>query len=202
MVTFRFLILIVLFIPQIASAEGGLYGKRRISAGGGYYKPGNEAVRAFDKSGLTFSAAVGIPVGEVVDIRAGFSHLRLSNSGVDITVTSLAANLLYHFETSGTLKPGVSVGGVFVNAEASAGAVSEDDSEFGFSAGFEIEAGGSGSATLGLGADFARIAGKSDVSVGGNIFLWIAESAYLTPSLTYAFDEGDLFIGGGIGFKF
>lgn len=198
----RFVLLVLLLFPEVVFAEGGLWGERRLSFGGGYVRPGNEALREFDSSGLAFFAGVGLPATERVDFTAGFSHLRFSESGVDITVTSVGGGILYHFETSGPIRPAVSMGGVFNHAEASAGTASEDDSEFGFSVGLGFEAGDTGSAALGFGANYMRMGGKSSANVGGSIVLWISDSAYLGPAISYGFDEGDVSVDCGVGFKF
>ena len=195
-------LVILLGLPGQSLAEGGLFGKKRISVGAGYLRPGDEFVREFDSSGFFFRGGIGLPLMERLDFAASFGQTKLSNSGVSLDATSVVGSILYHFETTGSATPAVAIGGAFVDAKVEAGLESESESEVGFFAGIGLEAEISESALLNAEASFTRIAGTSDVEVSGGPLFWLGHSALFGATVGYAFDEGDVVIGASIGFVF
>ena len=183
---------IALSLPNLAQADGSLFGKKQLAVGVGYFRPGNDAVRVFDSSSLTFAGGIGVPVNEVIDITGGLGYSGLSNAGLSVNVTTVNLKLLYHFETESALKPAVTIGSAYVNAASNAGITSQDQNEFGFSGGLAVEAEISERVIFGAEADFIRIAGSSYLSLNGELSFWLSDTVYLPISVGYASDEGDL----------
>lgn len=185
-----------------AYAEGGLYGKTRISFGAGYLRPGDEATRAFDSIGIIYGGGIGLPMSQDLDIEVGFSHMKLSSGGVDISATDVDGTLLYHLRTGGTVEPSVFLGGTMVNAEDEAGFASEDGTEFGFIGGIGFEASISENALISGSAALSRIAGSYDVALQAGPTIWQSDPMYLHLIVGYATDKGDVIVKGGFGFTF
>ncbi|MEN8188228.1 MAG: outer membrane beta-barrel protein [Thermodesulfobacteriota bacterium] len=184
-----------LTIAVTAGAET-LLGTNYIGGSIGYVEYGNEYRDRVFGNGTDMGVVGNINLAESIDLNlsAKYEWTDGDDAGLDTesTLFLAVADLVYFFNTGERLKPYInaSLGGVYVEAEASGPGLHAQDDEtrlaFGGGGGVEFEAGES--VLLRLGLDYLNMDEVENIDLTTSLGFWFTKKILGAVSATYDFD--------------
>ena len=215
----RFLILLVLLavVTTSTSVHAGLLGKRSFGISIGQVTPGDDEVKEFDDSILTYGANLRLPIDEHIDFIANIGQAKISGDlpvydpyylrtymvKVDGTSTSLGGGLTYQVRPNEQVNPYLGLGVLWSKVEYESMGESEDDDDTGILVGGGIELNMNEQASLDMGITYqSEMFDEDDIYVGLGLNIWVTPEFRLSVAGEYGIDSQDKGISGGLGIGF
>lgn len=213
----------IIFIAMLAtiagsiSASAGLLGKRSIGINIGNVRPGDDAVREFDNSILTYGANIRLPIDSHLDFIANIGQAKISGDlpiydpyylrtymvKVDGTSTSLGGGLTYQFKPNEKVNPYLGLGIMWSKVKFESMGESEDEDDTGIIAGGGIELNVNDQASFDIGLSYqSEMYDEDEITVGLGFNVWVTPEFRLSIAVDYGTDLQDMGISGGIGIGF
>ena len=206
----------------VGSAYAGFLGKRYISLGIGSVRPGDDEIRDFDSSILTYGANCRFPVDSHLDIIAGISRAEISGEmysynpytslsaypivtpvSIDGTSTTFRGGLTYQFKPGEKINPYVGIGFAWNKTELESMGESIDEDDTGAVLGGGLEANVNEQLSFGLGISYhTEMYDEDETSLGVGLDFWATPQLLLSFGAEYALSSKDAGVSGGVGFGF
>jgi hypothetical protein len=211
------LLAILATIVSSISASAGHLGKRSFGINIGQVRPGDDEVREFDDSILTYGANMRLPIDSHIDIIANIGQAKISGDlpvydpyylrtymvNVDGTSTSLGGGLAYQFKPNQKVNPYLGLGILWSKVEYESMGESEDDDDAGIIAGGGIELNVNDQASFDIGLSYqSEMYDEDEIFVGLGFNVWITPEFRLSIAVEYGIDSQDRGISGGLGIGF
>ncbi len=211
------IIALLAIIASSTSASAGLLGKRNFGINIGQVTPGDDAVKEFDDSILTYGANLRLPMDEHIDFIANIGQAKISGYlpvynpyylrtymvKVDGTSTSLGGGLTYQIRPNEQVNPYLGLGFMWSKVEYKSMGESEDDDDIGILVGGGIELNMNEQASLDIGITYqSEMYDEDDIYVGVGLNIWVTPEFRLSVAGEYGIDSQDKGISGGLGIGF
>ena len=202
------IVVVGIFLCTYSARAQGLLGKRYAGFMIGQTNPGDNDVERIDDAILELGAEVNIPINPNADVNFSTSYAKLDGEVARIDVEATAIGLLgginYHFSPERNINPyiGVDAGIVRRDVEVSGSGNDEDETDFAFSLGGGMEIDLSPQVALRPSMGYSRVGDDDDIHTGISLSYWFNQNVFGLVGLSYAFDEGDLTYGVGLGMGF
>lgn len=198
-------------------ANAGILGERTFGIYIGQVIPGDDAVRDFDDSILTYGANIRVPIDSHLDFISSISQAKISGDlhvydpyyyrtyrvSLDGTSTSLGGGLSYQFKPDEQVNPYLGLGIMWSKVEYESMGESDDDNDTGLIAGGGIELNLNKQASFDIGLSYqSEMFDEDDILVGFGFNVWVTPVFRLSVSVDYGIDSQDKGISGGLGIGF
>ena len=215
----KYIILIAVTAVFLGSinADARYLGKRYVGLGIGYVTPGDDAVKEFDDSIISYGANIRLPASTNIDFIANVGQAKIGGDmpvydpyynrtyivDVDGTSTSVGGGIQIHFLPTEQVDPYLGVGFLWSKVEFESLGESTDDDDTGVVAGGGVEISINEQVSVSGGITYqSEMFDEDDILGGIGLNIWVKPQFLLSVSAEYGFDSEDFGISGGIGIGF
>jgi hypothetical protein len=214
---YLFLTVLIAIIASSTSTRAGLLGKRTFGINIGQVTPGDDDVKEFDDSILTYGANLRLPIDKHIDFIVNIGQAKISGNlpvydpfylrtymvKVDGTSTSLGGGFTYQVRPSERVNPYVGLGLIWSKVKYESAGHSEDDDDAGVLVGGGIELNMNEQVSLDIGMTYqSEMFDEDDIIVGIGLNIWFTPEFRFTVAGEYGIDSENMGISGGIGIGF